>query len=107
MSKASLAEPGARGPLRVLIEQRTGEVRNMLHLDELLSQCNAAGMADPSKEFACRSFTFTGDLKRYPLPPTGLPELGLMKCNYPLFLWKQKTAAPFPPNVRRETSINH
>ena len=52
------------GQLRVLIEQRTGEVRNMLQLDELLSQCNAAQSLAASSQYSCRPFTFGGDLKR-------------------------------------------
>lgn len=51
--------------LRVLIEQRPGETRNMLQLDELLSQCNEAQDQESAYRYACRPFTFTGDLKRY------------------------------------------
>ena len=48
----------------MLIEQRSGEVRNMLQLEELLSLCNAPGPQDSDLSFSCRPFTFTGDLKR-------------------------------------------
>jgi len=51
--------------LRVLIEQRAGETRKMLQLDELLRQCNEAQDQESVYRFACRPFTFTGDLKRY------------------------------------------
>ena len=60
------AEAGA-GPLRVLIEQRGGEVRNFLALEELLGGCNEAGGARP--RYACRSFTFAGDYRRCPTGP--------------------------------------
>lgn len=55
------AEAGA-GPLRVLIEQRGGEVRNFLALEELLGGCNEAGGSAP--RYACRSFVFAGDYRR-------------------------------------------
>ena len=54
----------APGQLRVLIEQRSGEVRNMLQLEELLSHCNEPQHPDSDLDFSCRQFTFTGDLKR-------------------------------------------
>jgi hypothetical protein len=63
LSKQGTLEPH-EGQLRVLIEQRTGEVRNMLQLDELLSQCNAAQSLAASSQYSCRPFTFGGDLKR-------------------------------------------
>ena len=64
LSKQGTLEPH-EGQLRVLIAQRTGEVRNMLQLDELLSQCNAAQSLASSSQYSCRPFTFGGDLKRY------------------------------------------
>ena len=63
LSKQGTLEPH-EGQLRVLIEQRTGEVRNMLQLDELLSQCNAAQSLVSNSQYSCRPFTFGGDLKR-------------------------------------------
>ena len=63
--KRSAAAPGTPGPQRVLIEQRTGEVRNMLQLDELMSGCNGVASPEPSQQYSCRSFTFTDNLKRY------------------------------------------
>ncbi|CAL5229802.1 g13197 [Coccomyxa viridis] len=50
--------------LRVLIEQRSGDVRNMLQLEELLSRCNQSQPPDSGLDLSCRQFTFTGDLKR-------------------------------------------
>ena len=60
----------APGQLRVLIEQRSGAVRNMLQLEELLSQCNQPQPPDSGLNLSCRQFTFTGDLKRWQ-PITG------------------------------------
>lgn len=48
----------------MLVEQRSGEVRNMLQLEELLSSCNAPQPSDSNLDTSCRQFTFTGDLKR-------------------------------------------
>ena len=50
--------------LRVLIEQRSGKVRNMLQLEKLLSSCNSPQPSDSVLDLSCRQFTFTGDLKR-------------------------------------------
>ena len=63
--KPSAAAPSTPGPVRVLIEQRTGEVRNVLQLEELMSGCNGGASLEPSQQYSCRSFTFTDNLKRY------------------------------------------
>lgn len=60
---AAMQTAGAgTGPLRVLIEQRRGMVRNFLQLEELLSACNEAAGGQP--RYACRSFEFSGDYRR-------------------------------------------
>ena len=58
------AEAGA-GPLRVLIEQRRGVVRNFLQLEQLLSACNGAAGGQP--RYACRLYVFSDDYRRCPL----------------------------------------
>lgn len=65
LSTPSTEEAHYPEQLRVLIEQRPGETRNMLQLDELLRQCNEAQDQESAYRDACRPFTFTGDLKRY------------------------------------------
>ena len=49
---------GQQQPLRVLLEQRGGPVRNFVDLPQLLGSCNAAG------DTLCRAFTFAGDYAR-------------------------------------------